>query len=509
MAGAAGACVASTIPLRSARAATTPIAPASCPVEHLVLLMMENRSFDHMLGRLDGVNGLARFTSCQDDDGVPVYAHRFKDMACTVGDLPHGYSDGITCWNHGKNDGFVRSNGTQSMGYMSPREVPWIYALASQYTVLDRWHCSLLAGTWPNRRYSHAGSTSGSRDDDFPPGKIGYHERTVFHQLAEAGLDWSIYFTDVPFPALYPEVLTRWTPRFKAFSRFYDDAAAGTLSPVTVLEPGYLIGTDDHPPRSTQVAQRLMADVVCSLVFSPLWPKTALLITYDEWGGFFDHVSPPNLADDFPDLGKPVGFRVPALVVSPWARRGAVSSAVKDHTSWLKLVQWRFGLPALTKRNAKADNVLEAFDFTSPMRTDLPALPVPTVDQNLADVCWIGDHLRPEHDYQFDMPGGEGPESDVAWWRGSPEGAASAPGKSAKAIAESAAEAPAPDVDGVAARAAQNPVGLARLFESALDVGAIPREFDLRPAAGSAKPMPSPFLQPGSLPTVPAWHGRK
>jgi len=476
-----------------------PIDPRDCPLDHLVLCMMENRSFDHMLGRLHGVEGLRPEMSCPDADGLAVYVHRQRDMTCTVGDLPHGHDDGLACIDGGAMDGWVRSNGTQSMGYMSPLEVPWIYALAREYAVFDRWHCSLLAGTWPNRRYALAGTTLGSREDRWSSKLgFGYGERTLLHQLSDAGVSWAVYFTDVPFPALYPDLVLRWFHNFRPMSQFHADAAAGTLPQVSMIEPGYLIGTDDHPPRNTQLAQRFMHDVTRSLMLSPVWPRSAMVVTYDEWGGFFDHVAPPELADDFPEMGRPAGLRGPGLVVSPWARRGVVSSDIKDHTSWLKFVQWRFGLPALTKRNESAANLLEVFDFASPVRTDMVDLPVPHVDANLSTLCWIGDRMRPEHDYHFDMPGGEGPESPEAWRRGDPGGADLG---HVPAVAASFEDV---DVDAAFEGAKKVPVEGPAFLDRAVTDGVVPPELDLRPSDASQR-VRSPYLSAGDVPDRPAW----
>lgn len=473
--------------------------PATCPLEHLVLVMMENRSFDHLLGRHPGAAGITADMACAGDDGARTYVHRQRDMTCTIGDLPHGFADGIDCWNGGANDGFVRSNGPQSMGYMSPLEVPWIYALAREYAVFDRWHCSLLAGTWPNRRYALAGTTNGSREDTFDsPLGLGYAGRTLLHQLSDAGVSWGVYFTDVPFPALYPDLVLRYGSNFRPMSRFHTDAAAGLLPQVVMVEPGYLIGTDDHPPRNTQLGQRFMHDVVKSLLYSPSWPRTACVLTYDEWGGFFDHVPPPVLEDDPPEMGRPAGFRVPGIVVSPWARRGVVSSGVKDHTSWLRFVQWRFGLPPLSVRNAAAANLLEVFDFDAPVRTDVPDLAMPEVDAALSSWCWLGDHMRPAADYHFAMPGGEGPESPQAWAQGE------APGGGARPVGADAPSGADVDVD-AAYRAAQAVTLDGPAFLDAVArAGGVPRELDLRPRR-DGESVRSPYLDPAGLPSAPLW----
>jgi hypothetical protein len=242
-----------------------------------------------------------------------------------------------------------------------------------------------------------------------------------------------------------------------------------------------------------------MHDVVEALRLSPVWPKSALLITYDEWGGFFDHVPPPEMADDFPDLGRPVGFRVPTVMVSPWAHRGAVSHRAKDHTSWLEFVQWRWGLPALTRRNAEADNLLEAFDFDAPMRTDLDPLPTPHVDANLSALCELAQYLRPEDDYEFDLPGGEGPETEAAWELGSVRG-------EVFDVALATGGGPVPDMGVIEAAAAAIPLDGPQFLADSVTAGVIPADLDLR---GSESGMtPSPFLVDGDLPDKPAWLGR-
>lgn len=478
--------------LGNRRAQAAVISPAECPIENIVVLLMENRSFDHMLGRLPGVDGLTREMHNLDTEGNPVYAHRAKDMMITIGDPHHGREESVAQYKEGTNGGFVADSGSQTMTYMSPREIPWMYAAASEYVTFDHWHCSILGPTWPNRSHFHAGTSGGRTANEFSKGKFGLTERTIWHQLSGAGIDWAVYFTDVPFTALYFDVALRWSSRFKTMNRFYADAAAGRLPPVVHLEPGYVVGTDDHPPANAQAGQRLMHDVVNALQNSPQWPQTALVITYDEHGGFFDHVPPPTMPDDR-GLGSPIGFRVPSMLISPWARRGYVAGETHDHTSALAFIQWRFGLPPLTVRNEAATSILYAFDF-SQMRTDLPSFPVPDVDDSLIALAQFNRIVGPAD--PINLPGGEAPEPETLW-------------SAEAAVTElSAARTPRPDAPlppppellplPVAQAAAGTErgrlVGGQPELEEAADAGVIPDTLDARPVPGRIPD--SPFMHP-------------
>jgi len=465
------------------------IAPSECPIEHVIVLMMENRSFDHMLGRLPGVDGLQRDMFNTREDGEPVYVHRQRDFLCTLGDLGHSRQSSLGQFNDGANDGFVRDSGSQSMGYMSEQELPFMYALAREYTVFDRWFCGILGPTWPNREYLMAGTSAGRTSNEFSPKTLGLHEKTVFHQILEAGGDFGIYFTDIPSAALYFDLVLRYGNKFKPFNQFYIDALEDRLPQVVLLEPGYFVGTDDHPPANVQMGQRLIADVIAALTASPAWEKCALLITYDEHGGFFDHVPPPNVVDDFIDRA---GFRVPAILVSPWARRGVVSHEIHDHTSFLSFVQWRFGMAPLTSRNAAASDFVYAFDF-SRMREDIPVLPTPPLDAHLTALCMAGRFMIGEAS-DMDMPGGEGPEVPTLW--------ADSDISPAARVAQSLEMAePAPPIR----TEAIPPTGQPEMAEAA-DHGIIPAEMDLRPTP--ARATPNPYLDRSELPSRPAWKPR-
>jgi phospholipase C len=201
---------------------------------------------------------------------------------------------------------------------------------------------------------------------------------TIWDRLAAAGVPANYYFSDLPVLALYGE---KYASIARPFGTFFAQAASGTLPAYSYLDPFFLGedqggSNDDHPHADIRRGQALLSSVVHALTSSPRWERTALVITYDEWGGFFDHVAPPVLPDADPAHAQ-AGFRVPCVVVSPFARRGYVGHEVYDHTSILKMVEWRYGLAPLTARDAAARNLAESFDFASPRLTP-PNLPYVT-----------------------------------------------------------------------------------------------------------------------------------
>jgi phospholipase C len=351
--------------------------PSTSGIDHIVVVMMENRSFDHYLGWLPGANGRQDGLWYPDDHGKLHSTHHLTErQGCGFNDPDHSYEGGRIQLNHGRCDGFRRgANDDFALGYYTAADLPFFRQLVSQSTVFDRWFCSILSMTYPNRYYTHAGRTE--RVDN----SLVFSEMpTIWDRLRAAGVPATYYFSDLPFLGLWGE---RYLPIAKPIDTFFAQAASGTLPQFSYLDP-YFLGedqggsNDDHPHADILRGQAFLSLVADALVNSPLWPKTAVIITYDEWGGFFDHVRPPRLPDDTPtdefDHGQ-AGFRVPAFVLSPYARRGAIDSQVYDHTSMLKFVEWRFRLRSLAPRDAAARNLAYALDFANP-RFEPPSLPI-------------------------------------------------------------------------------------------------------------------------------------
>ncbi len=383
----AAAGIAATAAVPSAAAATSRASalaalpnPRSSGLDHIVFLCMENRSFDHFLGWLPGADGKQAGLRYKDDKGVSHSTHHLTTrQGCGFNDPDHSYEGGRTQLDGGKMDGFRKGdNDDFALGYYTEADLPFYKRLLPEATTFDRYFCSILGPTFPNRFYTHSAYTDRltnvSRSTALP---------TIYNRLAAAGVSHKYYFSDLPFLALYGQ---QYLPISTKIENFYLDAAAGRLPSYSYLDPAFLGedqggSNDDHPHADIHRGQALVSQVVAALVNSPQWSRTALVITYDEWGGFFEHVVPPHLPDDHNRAfggardHTQAGFRVPTIVLSPFARRGYVEHAVYDHTSLLKLLEWRFGLPPLTRRDAAARNLAEALDFTNP-RTTKPVLPV-------------------------------------------------------------------------------------------------------------------------------------
>src|SRR4051812_45892008 len=356
-------------------------APNLSGIEHVVVLCMENRSFDHFLGWVPHADGEQAGLTYLDDAGAPHATHRLTDwQGCGFNDPDHGYDGGRVQLNNGACDGFRRGrNDDFALGYYIEEDLPTTSALVENFTVFDGWHCSILGPTYPNRFYTHAAATDRTTNtmttSTLP---------TIWDRLADAGVSANYYFSDLPFLGLWG---TKYLPIAKPIAAFFADAAAGQLPSYTYLDPFFLGedqggSNDDHPHADIRRGQALVSNVVRALTTSPLWSKTVFVLTYDEWGGFFDHVPPPVLPDEFTPTAteehNTAGFRVPTFVVSPFAPKQVVKGQY-DHSSILKFVEWRWGLETLTPRDANAANFASALDFSAPnaKAPDIPNVPDP------------------------------------------------------------------------------------------------------------------------------------
>jgi phospholipase C len=262
--------------------------------------------------------------------------------------------------------------------------------------VCDRYFAAMMAPTFPNRFFLHAAQTDRTTTS---ADKLATMP-AIWDRLAEAGVAGRYFFSDVPYTALWG---TRYLGISKPIAQFRAAAAAGTLPAVSFVEPGFLgeaipgLAEDEHPLADIRLGQHFLDTVYDSVVSSPNWPNTVLVITYDEWGGFFDHVPPPVGPDPNPDLGAGLrGFRVPCLVISPRSPRGTVAHGLYDHTSILKMIEWRFGLAPLTVRDAAANNLAEVLDFANPPLLDAPRYDVP---RPITFGCLLPDHTHRGDDW--------------------------------------------------------------------------------------------------------------
>ena len=379
-----------------------------------VYLMMENRSYDHYFGAraLDGLGGDGLKPGLMNktlDNRViePFPAPDDKGTAVATvcdPDPPHGWDASHRQFNAGLMDGFVTEHQTEHgsvntlvepMKYMTRAQLPITWALADAYTTCDRWFCSVMGPTLPNRAYWHAATSCGIDNNNEVLEKFSsVPVPTIYNRLEEAGVPWTYYFGNLAVVSLLanpgpyqidigPADGTGKVRRFgdtkTSTGQFFKDAAAGTLPPVVYIDPGFS-SNDDHPPVHPILGQELIAAVYTALAKSPQWKNCLLVVTYDENGGYYDHVPPPTTTDDTQAMfGKPgfeqLGFRVPALVAGPYAKQGYVSSVQYDHTSALKHLQNVFGLEGLTARMAAAVDLTDCIDLERLERGE-PAAPI-------------------------------------------------------------------------------------------------------------------------------------
>ena len=393
----------------------------SSPINTIVVLMMENRSIDHYLGWLatDAAyleNGRSRYGADFAFDGDQTQAFLDPDTGqpaptydivldegeenayrgCGHPDPGHGWTAGRAQ----RDGGFLApgsGNDRFALSYYNADSIPVHALLARSFTTFDRYHCSVLGPTYPNREYMHSAQSGGIKRNDLPPQVGGEHFAgftwdTIWDRLRAAGVSCGYYCVDLPAIALWGP---RMIPIAHHVERFFADAAAGTLPNVVFLDPGFTTGfrTDDHPYADIRAGQRYVFNAFKAFYESPHWERGVFFVNYDEWGGFFDHVAPPLLpddrasTDDLENFGQ-AGFRVPCLMASPYAQPGYVDHRQYDHTSILRFIEWRFlGAPFegpdgegwwLTSRDRYANNIGAAL-VSTPQVTEIELGPLPQV----------------------------------------------------------------------------------------------------------------------------------
>jgi phospholipase C len=392
-------------------------------IDHVVVLMMENRSFDHMLGYLkltganpdvDGLTGTER----NDLDGRSYKPERLGNTRFLI-DPCHGKACVEEQLSDG-NGGFVRSYAERDpqepgliMGYYDGAQLPVYDHLAGEFTVCDRWFASVPGPTWPNRLYSLAGNSDGEGDAPrrvklpkvqvtwrnlfglriLPHVQISlsvrlpsYRMKTVFEHLDDAGTNWTYFDHDIAFLRVFRRFRYE-IGQIDGIGSFFERCRSGELPSVSWIDPNFAdVGrhaSDDHPPADVLFGQQLVGSVYNALLSGgqKLWSKTLLVITYDEHGGFYDHVTPPEVEDERPEFRR-LGVRVPALVVSPWVGRGHVDHMTFDHTSIVKTILTRFctgpdgSIPTMGRRVDFAQSLAGLLTETVARTDATPAPPV-------------------------------------------------------------------------------------------------------------------------------------
>jgi phospholipase C len=353
-------------------------APKDSGIDHIVVVCMENRSFDHLLGWLPGANGRQAGLSYADSAGVfhPTH-HLTTTQGCMWADPDHSYDGGRVEFGSGRCDGWLLANDVFSIGYYEQADLAFLGKAAPEWTVCDNFFASTMGPTFPNRLYLWGAQTDRT-SNTFSFTSVP----TIFDRLRSAGVSRRYYYSDVPFSALWG---LKYFGISKGLDTFLRDAASGNLPAVSFVEPALFLesvdglSNDYHPHADIRNGEAFLNQVYTAITNSPAWPRTVLVFTFDEWGGFFDHVAPTSAPDTNPAVTGLRGFRIPTLIISPLAPRHTVAHGLYDHTSILKMIEWRFGLAPLTPRDAAANNLAEVLSFGNP---DLhaPQWTVPFVD---------------------------------------------------------------------------------------------------------------------------------
>jgi phospholipase C len=397
-------------------------ATASLPFDYVVVLMMENHSFDNYLGMLPlrGQPLADGFTF--DSKGVPQNKNPldggYQDVfhlqgTCAPYEVTQAWDATHEQVNEGAMNGFAGSCDT-AMGYWDESDIPFYYSLAKTFCVGNRSFCSTQGQTYPNRRYLYAGTSGGlvsTSDETFsmPDPANG----TLMDMMTKYGISWMDYFIDLPALAIVPQNVENHPANFAPVAEFFAACAAGTLPQVSFVDPDFdtvgtvgselfsalqmipdpppaiaaalvnykedsaSIGESEENPQDIAIGERFAASVINAVMSGPLWSRTLLVWTYDEHGGYYDHVPPlgapepdniqPNIsATDYQAKFNVSGVRVPTVVVSPYSRPNAVSNVPHDHTSIIATIAAKWNLPALTYRDAQANTLLDYLNLNGP-----------------------------------------------------------------------------------------------------------------------------------------------
>jgi phospholipase C len=323
-------------------------------VRHVVVSVQENRSFDHYFGHAPfvGAHGIPPGFTQPDGHGGTVAP--FHLTALTSADIAHDWGPIHAEWNGGRMDGFYTVNGMNAMAYYTQAELPFYYSLFDHASLCVNYHSPMLGPSDPNRFYLMAGTSGGLTDNIFNGEVFDYP--IVLDLLEEHGISWKIYNVGTD-PVLLTDNMAVFFKRWQMDSRialtekdYLTDARKGRLPQVSFIVPSFSQHLDEHPPANVSVGMGIQQRLIGALSHSPQWSQSAFILSWDEAGGFFDHVAPPTL-----DAYGP-GIRVPAFVVSPHARRRHLETGFHEHSSVLKFIEAVFALPTLASINHRFDH---------------------------------------------------------------------------------------------------------------------------------------------------------
>jgi phospholipase C len=358
----------------------------SLPIKHVIVLVQENHTFDNYFGTYPGANGITNYSALPSTPGGPPVNKPFllPDTPLTK-NLNNSWASAHQAYANGTMDGFVEAQGSNvTMGYYDYHSIPYYWDYASQFVLMDNFFTSVMAASLPNHLYIIAGQSGGLTSDE-RYGSLNFNSSTIkngefefptiINELEASNVSWKYY-------AGYHDEFTNWNglPDFPSISgnqtlfsnvvettQFVTDLQSGNLPSVSwVMPEGDEVS--EEPPANVTSGESAVVNEINAVMSSQYWNSTAIFLTWDDWGGWYDHVPPPQVD------GYGYGFRVPCIVISPYARHGFIDNTQGDFTSILKFIETVFGLSPMTSRDAQADNLMEAFDFS---HVSNPALVLP------------------------------------------------------------------------------------------------------------------------------------
>jgi phospholipase C len=366
-----------------------PEPPAKTPIQHLIVEMQENHTFDNYFGTYPGADGIPAGTKMPVDPTnlAAGTVEPFHIGSYPIEDLSHSGATFRTQWDQGRMDGFISAlnalneNGKLTMGYYNDQDIPYYWNLADQFVLFDRFFSSARDGSFANHMYWVAAVPPVTTDAKQSAGLYD-NIPTIFDRLQAQGISWKFYVQNYDPRITYHnlagagnrESQVIWVPLLN-FDRFIDDPTLnqhivdlkqyyvdlknGTLPQVAYIAPS---GASEHPPGSIQSGQRFTKTLIQELMRSQYWDSTAFMLLYDDWGGWYDHVTPPQIdANGY-------GLRVPGILVSAYARKGYIDHTQLDFTSVIKFIEVNWTVPSLGARDDQVNTFLEAFDFSKPAR---------------------------------------------------------------------------------------------------------------------------------------------
>lgn len=401
--------------------------PATNPINHIVVIMQENRSFDNYFGTYPGANGIPKGTCVplSPDNPSVGCVKPFLSTDVISGDLPHGYQSSVVGYDNGKMDGFMvgENENPKTMTYYDNKTIPYYWDLAKNYVLADNFYSSVLSYSLPNHWYALAGQAPATSMFYFmhrPPNndilnqqenastiaggnpnattnfgvnpnptstnlrdgvaRVYLEESNLTKTVADLfmndthNITWKYYDHLIragnykaavssgrafefwnPFSAKGSTYTPAYAPHFVNRAQIFTDLKSGDFPQVSWVTPSFPIS--EHPPANITFGMNWVKDVINAIMSSPYWNSTAIVVTWDDYGGFYDHVPPPQI-DKYG-----LGFRMPTLIISPYAKSGYIDHTQYQFESMLKFIEWRFSLQPLTERDLHANNLLNAFDF--------------------------------------------------------------------------------------------------------------------------------------------------